>query len=250
VERLAVIADIHGNLPALEAVLAEIAAEGIARIVCLGDVATLGPQPHEVIARLRALRCPVVMGNTDATLLAPQRDGGATSVTGDDVRSNDDFDKWCAAQLSADDLAYLRTFQPTITVPLDDGVTLLCYHGSPRSYDERITAETTDDALHEMLAATPAQLYAGGHTHQQLLRRHRDALVLNPGAVGFAKDVIPPAAPIRNPSWAEYAVIAGDGSRLDVSLRRVPFDLDALFAAMDATGIPRAYWRKGDWRRV
>jgi len=246
VQKIAILSDIHGNLPALEAVLAQVAAEGIERVVCLGDVATLGPQPREVIARLRALGCPVVMGNTDAILLAPQRDAGAM---GDGWR-NEDFDRWCAARLTADDLAYLRTFQPTISVRLGDGVTLLCYHGSPRSYDERITAETTEEALHEMLAETPAQLYAGGHTHQQLLRRHRDALVLNPGAVGFAKDAIPPAAPIGNPSWAEYAVIARDGGQLDVSLRRVPFDLDALFAALDASGIDRAHWRKGDWRRV
>jgi predicted phosphodiesterase len=246
VQKIAILADIHGNLPALEAVLAEIAAEGIERVVCLGDVATLGPQPREVIARLRALGCPVVMGNTDAILLAPQR---VEDAPGGDL-SNEDFDRWCAAQLSADDLAYLRTFEPTISVPLGDAVTLLCYHGSPRSYDERITAETTDAALHEMLAATPAQLYAGGHTHQQMLRRHRDALVLNPGTVGFAKDAIPPAAPMRNPAWVEYAVIATNGGRLDVSLRRVPFDLAALFAALDASGIPRAQWRKGDWRRV
>ena len=245
-QTIAVISDIHGNLPALEAVLAAVGAEGVERIVCLGDVATLGPQPREVIARLRALGCPVVMGNTDAILLAPQSDEG---IQGDDWRS-EDFDRWCAAQLTADDLAYLRMFQPTISLSLDEVGTLLCYHGSPRSYDERITAETSDDALHEMLAATPAQIYVGGHTHQQLFRRHRDALVLNPGAVGFVKDAISPATPIRNPSWAEYAIIVSDGGQLDISLRRTPFDLDALFAAMDATGIPRAQWRKGDWRRV
>ena len=244
--KIAIISDIHGNLPALEAALAEIAAEGIERIVCLGDIATLGPQPRAVIARLRALGCPGVMGNTDAILLAPQPDEG---ITGAEWRV-EDFDRWSAAQLTPDDLAYLRTFQPTISLPLGDVGTLLCYHGSPRSYDERITAETPDDALYEMLAATPAQVYIGGHTHQQMFRRHRDALVLNPGAVGFVKDAIVPATPIRNPSWAEYAVIASDGGRLDVSLRRVPFDLDALFAAFDATGIPRANWRNGDWRRV
>jgi predicted phosphodiesterase len=243
VRKIAILSDIHGNLPALEAVLTEIVAEGIERVVCLGDVATLGPQPREVLARLRALGCPVVMGNTDAILLAPQDDEEAPS----DHWRNEDFDRWCAAQLTPDDLAYLRTFQPTISLPLSEDMMLLCYHGSPRSYDERISAETADSALHEMLAATPARIYAGGHTHQQLLRRYRDALVLNPGAVGFAKDAIPPATLVRNPAWAEYAVIASDRVRLDVSLRRAPFDLDALFAAFDATGIPRAQWRKGDW---
>lgn len=246
-QKIAMLADIHGNLPALDAVLAQIAAEGIERVVCLGDVASLGPQPREVIARLRALGCPVVLGNTDAMLLALEHN--ASAPPSDDWRY-EDFDQWCAAQLTADDFAYLRTFQPTISVPLDDRMTLLCYHGSPGSYDERITAETTDAALQEMLAVMPAQLYAGGHTHQQLLRRHREVLVLNPGTVGFAKDAIAPAAPMRNPSWAEYAVLAWDGGQLEVSLRRVPFDLDALFAALDASGIPRAQWRKGDWRRV
>ena len=245
-EKIAILADIHGNLPALEAVLAKISAEGIERIVCLGDVATLGPQPREVIARLRLLGCPVVMGNTDAILLAPQRDKSTMS----DDWSNEAFDNWCARQLTDDDLAYLRTFQPTISLSLGDDVSLLCYHGSPRSYDDRIMAETPDATLHKMLGGTPAHIYIGGHTHQQMLRRHRDALVLNPGTVGFVKDAIAPAALIRNPSWAEYAVIVCDGGQLDVSLRRVPFDLDALFVAFDASGIPRAHWRKGDWRRV
>ncbi|HKW20002.1 MAG TPA: metallophosphoesterase family protein [Ktedonobacterales bacterium] len=249
-EKIAILADIHGNLPALEAVLAKISAEGIERIVCLGDVATLGPQPREVIARVRALSCPVVMGNTDAILLALQRDESAMNEEGGIDLSNEAFDQWCANQLTDDDLMYLRAFQPTISLTLGDDVTLLCYHGSPRSYDERVTAETPDAALHEMLGEMPAHIYIGGHTHQQMLRRHRDALVLNPGTVGFAKDAISPATPIRNPSWAEYAVIACDGGQLDVSLRRVPFDLDALFAAFDASGIPRAHWRKGDWRRV
>src|SRR6185437_2510370 len=105
-EKIAILADIHGNLPALDAVLAQIDAEGIERVVCLCDVATLGPQPREVIARVRALGCPVDMGNTDAILLSLQRDG---STMGDEERndwSNEAFDQWCVNQLTDDDLAY------------------------------------------------------------------------------------------------------------------------------------------------
>ncbi|MCB0291188.1 MAG: metallophosphoesterase, partial [Calditrichaeota bacterium] len=67
--KIALISDIHGNLTALEAVLADIRRRGADRIICLGDLATLGPQPREVIARLRELDCPGIMGNHDAALL-------------------------------------------------------------------------------------------------------------------------------------------------------------------------------------
>lgn len=71
--RIAVIADLHGNLVALEAVLAALADERTDGIVCLGDVAATGPQPRETVERLRAVGCPVVMGNADAWLLDPSR---------------------------------------------------------------------------------------------------------------------------------------------------------------------------------
>ncbi|MDQ3779247.1 MAG: metallophosphoesterase family protein [Chloroflexota bacterium] len=67
--RIGIIADIHGNLPAFEAVIAVLTAERVGTVVCLGDVAATGPQPHEVLARLRELNGPVVMGNADAALL-------------------------------------------------------------------------------------------------------------------------------------------------------------------------------------
>lgn len=97
-QKLAILADIHGNLLALEAVLAKIDAECIEHVVCLGDIATLGPQPREVIARLRALGCSVVMGDIDAILLALQRDESTITMRDDgrDGWTNEDFDRWCA----------------------------------------------------------------------------------------------------------------------------------------------------------
>ena len=77
--RIGLIADIHGNLFALDAVLAALARIGMDELICLGDVAALGPQPREVIERLRALRCPVVMGNTDAWHLDPALAEGSSA---------------------------------------------------------------------------------------------------------------------------------------------------------------------------
>jgi predicted phosphodiesterase len=244
--RTAIIADIHGNLVALDAVLAEIRAEGVERIVCLGDVAATGPRPAPVLARLRELDCPQVMGNADAFLLEPK----PTEHAAGDQKRVEEIDLWCAGQLSEEDCAFLAGFKPTVSVPLGEGTTLLAYHGSPRSFEEGITAETPDAALVEMLAGHQAQVFAGGHTHVQMVRRHRDRLVVNPGSVGLPMDAVPPAEGIMNAPWAEYAVVTVEGGRLEVSLRRMPFDVEALLHAADVSGMPHATWWKADWRRA
>src|SRR5215470_13131292 len=146
--RTAIIADIHGNLVALDAALAEIGAEGVEQIVCLGDVAATGPQPTQVLARLRGLGCPLVMGNADAYLLDPKPTENAEG----EQQKIAEIDVWCAGQLSAEDRAFIAGFRPTASVPLGNGVTLLAYHGSPRSFDEAVMVETPDEALAEMLA--------------------------------------------------------------------------------------------------
>lgn len=239
--RLAIISDIHGNLLALETALAEIDTLGVDRLICLGDVAELGPQPHEVIERLRSLACPVVMGNTDASLLSPV----PTDVDSPDAQLIADIDRWSAAQLTADDRAFMAAFAPTLTVDLDGAGQLLCYHGSPASFNDQIRATTPDEQLAQWLGEEGPRLYAGGHTHVQMLRRFRDALVLNPGTVGLPYDRVPGGA--HNPAWAEYAVVAVEGQRLSVDLRRAPYDVAALRAAALASGMPHADIWAADW---
>jgi predicted phosphodiesterase len=98
--------DMHGNLVALDAVLNDIARRGIKQIVCLGDVASLGPQPREVLACLQTLSYPVVMSNTDARLLEPQ----LKDMPDEDSRNMQEIAYCCARQLSASDQEYIRTF--------------------------------------------------------------------------------------------------------------------------------------------
>src|SRR6266699_721910 len=131
--RIGLISDIHGNLIALESVLSELKREQVDRMICLGDVAALGPQPHEVIERLRELRCPVVMGNTDDWYLQPLPEGD------EELRA---IVGWGLGQLTDADLAYLHSFQPVIKKTLEAGQTLLCSHGSPRSYHDVIASTT------------------------------------------------------------------------------------------------------------
>lgn len=240
--RVAVIADIHGNLTALEAVLADLAATQVDEIVCLGDVAATGPQPHETVAQLRALACPVVMGNTDAAAFRPMQ----LWPTDEEARRFMEIDYWCSTQLSPDDLAYLRTFQPTIGVSMGPGATLLCFHGSPRDNTEGIVATTPDSALARVLAGCDATALAGGHTHAQFTRPYKQAVLLNPGSVGLP--YIETEEGARNPPWAEYGIVGWHAGSLRVELRRVAIDAGEVVRAALESGMPHADWWAGSWR--
>ncbi len=98
-------------------------------MVCLGDVALTGPRPQAVVERLRTLGWPVAMGNCDAWLTHPQE----SEAPHEDAQRVAEIDRWCLASLSEADLNYLRSFQSTIRLPLDETQSLLCFHGSPRS---------------------------------------------------------------------------------------------------------------------
>lgn len=242
--RTALIADIHGNLTALDVVLADLARRGADRVVCLGDVAATGPQPRETLRRLRSLGCPVVMGNADAWLLHPHLDEDAD----EDARRFAEIDLWCRARLDEDDLAFVRTFRPTVELSIGDGLSLLCFHGSPRSWDEVVTATTPETELEDMLRGVHAGVLAGGHTHVPLVRRHRGTLLVNPGSVGLPYEIAPDTGEARNPPWAEYTVLDTGGGSLSVELRRAPVDARAVTAAALASGMPHAEWWAAGWR--
>jgi predicted phosphodiesterase len=233
----------HGNAIAFDAVLAALRAEGIEQFVCLGDVAATGPQPREVVRRLRELHCPVVMGNTDDHVLAPP----APDSDDENVVRIREIDQWSAAQLAPDERAFVASFAPTVTLPLADGGSLLGYHGSPHSYNDILLPTTPTDDLDRLLGEVTATVLAGGHTHQQMLRRHHQALVINPGSVGLPMDRVPPGLGTRNPAWAEFAVLTCGEGDLRIELRRAPFDVAALLAAARASGMPHAEWYASDW---
>jgi hypothetical protein len=149
--KIALIADIHANLVSFEAVLADVERANVDQVICLGDVAATGPQPRETLGRLRTLGCPVIMGNADAWLLNPQ----PPDDTGAEARMTFEISRWCAEQLLDEDLEYIRTFHTTLEVSLGERGTLLCFHGSPRSYDEIIVATTSEVHLSSYQSTSP-----------------------------------------------------------------------------------------------
>lgn len=232
--RIALISDIHGNAIALEAVLADIERIGVDQVVCLGDVATLGPAPQPSIDMVRKLACPCILGNHDEFLFDP---GLIETYT--DAQIIVESVNWCRTQIAAEDLDFLRTFRPSHKIRMDDDATLLLYHGSPQSNMHDILATTPPDELDDLLAGERATVMAGGHTHVQMLRQHMGMLIVNPGSVGQPFEAfVAGAAPTLLPAYAEYATIeAGNGS-VSVDLRRVAVDLEALRQVVRASDVP------------
>src|SRR6478752_6238742 len=150
--RIGLIADIHGNKLALDAVLAQLDHRAVDTIVCLGDVAMLGPQPAESIATLQALQIPVVMGNTDAWFFSGDQPGPETAQLAE----------WCRAQVSFDDIDYVRSFAPSIEIALENGLRFLACHATPRNFDEVISAGTPTSEIQAMFNGASQELIAGG----------------------------------------------------------------------------------------
>jgi predicted phosphodiesterase len=231
--RLGVIADIHGNAVALEAVLGDL--EPVDELVCLGDVAEGGPQPVECVARVREVGCPVVLGNTDEWLL------GSDLAHSDPVRAEQA--RWTLDVIGDDGLSFLRTFERTVSIG-----DVLCFHGSPLSNEDLLQPTTPDDEFEERLGGTDARVMCGGHIHFQWMRRFRGSLFFNPGSVGFVNDYKRAARERGLDPVAEYAVVSLDGERLSLDLRRIPYDVEPVIAACHESGMPYGDAIAARWR--
>jgi putative phosphoesterase len=236
--RILVFSDMHGNAVGLEAMLADIRGESFDQLVCLGDAIQGGPQPREVLTRLRELNCPVVMGNADDWLLTGQ-ESGAESISDERRRKMDAVRLWSLAQLTEADLALIRTFQPTVEIPLENGRRLLCYHGSKQSFDDVILPTTPDEEVRRFLEPEEQTIYTGGHTHMQFIRHFGRTFHFNPGSVGLAyRHDQAEGATFCVDSWAEYAVLTIAPGRMSLDFRRVPFDTERLIGIYRSSGRP------------
>lgn len=240
--RTVILSDIHGNLAALELALAEIGRLRPDAVVCLGDVAAAGPSPNGVIDRLAAMPWTFIMGNTDEWLLEPTDEHPAD----EDARRVEEIERWGAARLTPESRAFLRTFLPTAIVETAPSSRMLCYHGAPESTMTEIAPTTSEDDLDRLLPRG-FTLHAGGHTHIQMFRRHRESIVLNPGSLGLPMQTAGDGA-ARRPAWAEFATVDGDeGAALRVELRRLPMPLETVFAEARESGMPHAQWWMDAW---
>lgn len=230
--RIALISDLHANELALDAVLADAERAGYDELVCLGDVATLGPRPSAVLRRLRDSKCRCVLGNHDEFMLdaALVRSYSESPLIVSSVDATRE-------QLSDEDVSFLRSFVRTVSV----GDAFL-YHGTPRSNMEDLLSSTPNETVDEMLqGAPPAKVFAGGHTHLQMQRVHRGAVIVNPGSLGMPfLEHAHKGPPVILP-FAEYAIVTvqSDGF-VSADLRRLPLSREALASQVDGWDNPLA----------
>jgi len=237
--RIAFVADQHGNAVAFDAVIADLAREEFDEVICLGDVAQGGPQPVEVLDRLRELGWRSVFGNSDEFLLT-------LSFGNEEITERVlDVGKWSREQLGKERVEFLRSFEPTLELDLD-GRRLVCCHATPTSNEDVILPDAPRERVAEALGN--ADVVACGHVHLQWLRRVDRKLWVSAGSAGLVWEHKDPLGEQPFDPWAEYAVLDAADGRFRVEFRRVPFDVQELLAAYRASGMPHGESYVSQWK--
>lgn len=219
--RIAALYDIHGNLPALEAVLEEIRLAQVDQVVVGGDVIP-GPMPRETLASVLSLNIPTrfLYGNCEVAVLE-QMAGRDPAGVPEPFRP---IIRWTAAQV-AEYRAAMAAWPKTVTLRVRGLGNVLFCHGTPRNEDEVFTGTTPEDNLLPVFEAVDADLVVCGHTHMQFDRMIGNRRVVNAGSVGM---------PFGKPG--AYWLFLGPG----VDLRRTPYDLAKAAKRIRATDYPGA----------
>jgi putative phosphoesterase len=217
--RVAALYDIHGNLPALEAVVHELAGQQVDAVVVGGDVVA-GPFPDEVLALLDALEPPVhfIRGNADRELAV-------------DSNAPEPWRTWLSDRLTPL-RERLDSWPEQLQLDVDGlGATLFC-HATPRNDEEIFTDLTPDDVVAEMMAPSSANVVVVGHTHMQTDRRVGETRIVNAGSIG---------GPYEGRPGAYWALLGPD-----VDHRRTEYDVAELLERVHATDFPdpESYYRE------
>jgi putative phosphoesterase len=231
--KIAVASDIHGNVLALEAILADLERQGGAdHIVVTGDMVAYGPAPNEVFAILRELpNAHFLMGNTDRYLVEKTY----PSTGGDEWKDKLLLSfRWTAEHMEARVLHFLGSLPLSLSIRQRDW-RLLAVHGSPCSDEEGITATTSDDDFDRMgIDPAAVDLLVCGHTHVPLDCTIKGVRVVNAGSVGLPFDGVPRAC------YALISVTPGEATSPEVVLRRVTYDVEKVVEQFYAANHPAA----------
>lgn len=220
--RLAVISDIHGNVPALEAVLVDLAVRSVDEVLVGGDLVGRGPQGSLVVRRIAELGWPCVKGNHEDYLLSFRHGRVPDHWLEADHWS---ASRWMAAELGPSEVAYIEALPHDVRSEVVPDLRLV--HGTPRSNNEGIGPWTRDREVEEHVAGIEERYLVCAHTHRPLLRRSASGTVVNVGSVGL---------PFNGDTRAQYAILEVHGEDLSVEFHQVEYDLEAIFEIYETSG--------------
>jgi predicted phosphodiesterase len=244
--RLAVLSDVHGNMTALEAVLADLASVGaVDKIWVLGDLAFFGPEPAACVERLRQLQAEhpkdvvqIIGGNTDRYLVTgkaaeqpPAKDAEALQQRIAQQREGFTLRLWTLEQFSWETYDFLaKTVGQELALTVPEYGTVIGFHAVPGD-DEPIALrpDSPDEEAADALLDREGRLALAGHTHARMDRTVGRWRVINPGSVGLSFTQV---------GMAEWALLTFNAGQVEVDLRAVPFDPDAVVARAVAAGYP------------
>lgn len=227
---IACFSDPHGNLPALEAAVADARGKGAEQMVCAGDITGYGPFPDNVCRFLQKQAIPAIIGNYDRKVIKVAQEGKSAAAGMTPKKRK--ILLWTADHLSRPSLQYLTALPDHLDLQLAGGHRILVVHGSPASLDDAIYPSITRQGMEAKIGDTRPDVLLCGHTHIPFVKLLGGILIVNCSSVGHPVDGDPrPAyALIRT---AEHAQPHGHIIRFD-------YDWEQTIAALKKTSLPKA----------
>jgi putative phosphoesterase len=233
-DRVAVITDIHANLPSLQAVLARIEELGIERVYCGGDLVGYGPHPDEVCALIAERDIPTIYGNYDYAIARDLEDCGCAYVTQHDRELGQQSVAWTLEHTGPAAKDFMRELSFDLRFEVGDRSVHLV-HGSPRKVNEYLF-EDKPASLYERLArAEESDVLVFGHTHKPWVHDYLGVRFVNCGSVGKPKDGDPRGA---------FALLEPEDGGVVVTIERVAYDAEAVAVQVRDAGLPGEYAEK------
>lgn len=229
--RVAVITDIHANLPALEAALGAIDAMGVDAVYCGGDLVGYGPHPNGVCRLIERRGIPTIHGNYDEAIGRDHDDCGCAYVTAHDRELGRRSVEWTLAHTDADSKAFMRTLPFDLRFTMGDRRVRLV-HGSPRRVNEYLFEDKPASLYRRLAATADCDVLVFGHTHRPWIAEHGGVLFVNCGSVGKPKDGDPRGA---------FAVLELAGDRVEARIERVDYDAASVAREVEEAGLPAEF---------
>ena len=222
--RIALLADLHANLPALRAVLADVTAIGCEAVWCAGDVVGRGPHPNEVIEELRALDIPTVQGNWDEAVGMGREVTGSIWATTEGEATGYASLAWTTTHTSEENRGWLRQLPATMRLEVP-GRTALLFHGTPLKEHEYLWEDRPSRYFARIAADEGDDIFCFGHTHETYHRVLGQTHFVAAGSVGCGQ------------GRARYAVVYVTEADVVVGFRSVEYDQASVLADMASAGL-------------